>query len=50
MDAARKSEDRHLVMLVDLLVCMAKLPPARDDNGEQLMEYDMRIWRELDTL
>lgn len=49
MYAARKAEDRHLETLVDLLVCMAQLPPARDENGEQLMEYDMRVWGEFWT-
>lgn len=50
LDAARKSEDRHLETLVDLLVDMASLPPALDDHGEQLMLYNMAIWGELGDL
>lgn len=47
LDAVRKSRDHHQQQLVELLVHLANLPAPTDDNGQQLMWYDMRIWGEL---
>ncbi len=40
---ARES-GHHLEKLANVLVEMTKLPPAKDENGEQLMLYGLRIW------
>jgi hypothetical protein len=36
----------HHQTLVELLATIADLPPARDDQGNQLKIYDLRVWGE----
>lgn len=36
--------------LVDLLVHLSGLPPAKDKEGEQLKQHGMRVWADLPTL
>ena len=40
------SEERRQLMLVDLLVRMANLPPVRDVDGVQLEIHGFKIWGE----
>jgi len=35
------------IALVELLTCLARLPPAKDHRGEQHVLYDMRVWKDL---
>jgi hypothetical protein len=42
---AYESTNNHQT-LVELLATIAKLPPAKDDQGNQLKIYDIRVWGE----
>ena len=40
---AKETTDHHET-LSELLVSISRLPPAEDQEGNQLMQYDLRIW------
>ncbi len=44
---ANELPKEHIALVVELLTCLARLPPAKDDGGKQFVLYDMRVWQDL---
>lgn len=44
LPAIRESSDQRQLMVVDLLIHMANLPPARGPDGQQVKVHDMLLW------
>ncbi len=47
---AAREKPEHQDKLVDVLATLARLPDAKDEQGEPLIVFDMRVWSELPIL